>query len=147
MSQEAPEVESNELHETEDVEQAGAICIRRSNEATSEVLLVASLRHGRWGLPKGHIEEHETSKSTAEREAFEEAGVIGSADAQPFGSYHYFKDSSTRRHRVTVHMMKMRAVANSFPEKTIRKTKWFPVDEAARAASQPGLRALLLKLR
>ncbi|MEX2745609.1 NUDIX hydrolase [Rhizobium mongolense] len=75
-----------------DIEQAGAICIRRMRTSRPEVLLVSSRRNGRWGLPKGHIEPNENSKTTAEREAFEEAGVLGSADAEPFGSFHYFKD-------------------------------------------------------
>ncbi|MBP1881890.1 DNA mismatch repair protein MutT [Sinorhizobium mexicanum] len=73
--------------------------------------------------------------------------IIGSADASPLGSFYYFKDSSTRRYRVTVHVLEMQTLAKSFPEKAVRKTRWFSLDEAARAASQLGLRTLLLKLR
>ncbi|MBP1881891.1 ADP-ribose pyrophosphatase YjhB (NUDIX family) [Ensifer mexicanus] len=73
MRQKAPDFESNNSNEPEEIEQAGAICIRRSKTARPEVLLVGSRRNGRWGLPKDHIEDDEDSKSAAERGAFEEA--------------------------------------------------------------------------
>ncbi|WP_426129504.1 NUDIX domain-containing protein [Pararhizobium sp. PWRC1-1] len=49
-------------------------------------------RNGRWGFPKGHIEPNESSHA-AKREAFEEAGVSGTAVQSVFGSYTYTKDS------------------------------------------------------
>lgn len=68
-----------------------------------EVLLVGSLRDGRWGLPKGRIEADEKkSKAAAEREAFEEAGVLGVADPEPLGSFFYFKDPTPQRYMVAV---------------------------------------------
>ncbi|MCL2144959.1 MAG: NUDIX domain-containing protein [Endomicrobia bacterium] len=38
-------------------------------------LLIKSKRSGRWGFPKGHIEEGETGIETAKREIFEETGI------------------------------------------------------------------------
>ncbi|AYG64512.1 NUDIX hydrolase [Rhizobium jaguaris] len=64
-----------------------AICFRRADRGEVKVLLVASRRTGRWGLPKGHVESSETSRSTAEREAFEEAGVKGAVSPEVFGSF------------------------------------------------------------
>jgi hypothetical protein len=87
-------------------------------------------------LPEGHSEAHESSKATAEREAFKEAGVLGSTDAEPFGSFCYFKDSSIRRYGVTVHLLKLHSMANDFPERMTRKAKWFSLDEVLREASQ-----------
>ncbi|MDE1995072.1 MAG: NUDIX hydrolase, partial [Rhizobiaceae bacterium] len=129
-----------------DIEQAGAICLQRSASGTLRVLLVGSRRNGRWGLPKGHVEIDETTAMTAIREAFEEAGVCGLVDDQPFGSFTYFKDGVVRRYRVTAHVVEVRSIAKSFPEKTIRKCRWFSIEQAAAEASQPGLRELLEKM-
>lgn len=54
---------------------AGGV-VYRFKDATPELLLVSS-RYDKsiWVLPKGHIEEGESSDETAVREVFEEAGV------------------------------------------------------------------------
>lgn len=148
MLRETPhETWKHEATEAADIEQAGAICLRCTKKGALLVLLVGSRRNGRWGLPKGHIETDETSRDTAEREAFEEAGVRGTAAGKPFGSFFYFKDSSIRRYRVTAHLVEVRSIAKSFPEKATRKIRWFALEEAAAEASQPGLRTLLERLK
>lgn len=54
---------------------AGGIVFRR-NEKTKqvEILLIQDAKD-RWTIPKGHIEEDETPKATAEREISEETGL------------------------------------------------------------------------
>ena len=54
---------------------AGGV-VYRMKDTTPELLLVSS-RYDKsiWVLPKGHIEEGESSDETAVREVFEEAGV------------------------------------------------------------------------
>jgi ADP-ribose pyrophosphatase YjhB (NUDIX family) len=60
------------------VEQAGAITIKKENNEELLVLLVRSKKDpSHWVLPKGHMEEGETTERTALRELHEEAGVIG----------------------------------------------------------------------
>jgi len=147
MLHDTPEEHRTVTADIEDIEQAGAICIRQRKSGERQVLLVGSLRNGRWGLPKGHIEPNESTMAAAEREAFEEAGVRGSTSSRPFGTFLYFKDSSTRRYRVTVHLLQVTTLSKSFPERNVRKSKWFSIDEASREASQPGLRTLLQLLR
>ncbi|MGO4436865.1 NUDIX hydrolase [Rhizobium sp. RAF56] len=146
MFQEVQVSQSNFADAEQDVEQAGAICLRRSRKGKLRVLLVGSRRNGRWGLPKGHVEQSEGSNSAAAREAFEEAGVLGSVEEAVFGTFTYFKDTSTRRYHVTVHLLTTTSVARSFPEKAVRKTRWFSLEDAINVASQPGLRALLQTL-
>ena len=41
----------------------------------SKLLLVQGRRTGKWSLPKGHIEEHETFEECAKRELLEETGI------------------------------------------------------------------------
>jgi 8-oxo-dGTP pyrophosphatase MutT (NUDIX family) len=81
------------------IEQAGAICLRKADGREKvEVLLIGSLRNGRWGIPKGHVEPGETSWEAAEREAFEEAGIIGTAIERVVGSFVYTKDRAPLRY-------------------------------------------------
>ncbi|OWV96128.1 hypothetical protein ATY81_27855 [Rhizobium sp. R72] len=127
--------------------QAGAICFRRIGRDEVEVLMVASRRTGRWGLPKGHLESGETTRSAAEREAFEEAGVKGSVSPKIFGAFSYFKDTSSFCYDVSVHLIEVRSISFQFPEKDVRTTKWFPLREAIEQAGRPALKALLLRFK
>jgi 8-oxo-dGTP pyrophosphatase MutT (NUDIX family) len=53
----------------------GAVVYKISGEEEPLFLLVKSKISGRWGFPKGHIEEGETGIETARREIFEETGL------------------------------------------------------------------------
>ncbi|MCJ9719872.1 NUDIX hydrolase [Agrobacterium sp. SHOUNA12C] len=122
------------------IEQAGAICLRkRKGQDVAEVLLIGSRRNGRWGIPKGHVEVGEASRHTAQREAFEEAGVEGKALKKVVGSFTYRKDGSPFQYRVTVHILHVRQLVENFPEKGLRKTKWVPITAASREVARSGL--------
>lgn len=99
-----------------DLQQAGAICYRRNGSGRLRVLLVGSLRNGRWGIPKGHLDPGETSSVAALREAFEEAGVAGEVDPEVFGSFSYQKDSTLHRYHVAVHLLEVSGIATDFPK-------------------------------
>jgi 8-oxo-dGTP pyrophosphatase MutT (NUDIX family) len=130
-----------------DVAQAGALCYRRNENGGVEILFVGSRRNGRWGIPKGHVEGGEVSSAAALREAFEEAGVSGVVDKTVFGTFSYRKDTSPNQYQVAVHLLKVSRIADKFPEKGVRKTRWFPLETALREAAQPGLRLLLSSIR
>src|SRR5262249_56589584 len=49
----------------------------RSNGARTEVMLVTSRETRRWIIPKGWPHKGRTTHSSAAREAYEEAGVVG----------------------------------------------------------------------
>jgi len=53
---------------------AGGIVWRRNQKGGIEILLIQDAKD-RWTIPKGHIEEGETPKQTAEREIREETGL------------------------------------------------------------------------
>lgn len=53
---------------------AGGIVFRRNKTNDLEILLTQDAKD-RWTIPKGHIEEGETAKETAEREVREETGL------------------------------------------------------------------------
>lgn len=53
---------------------AGGVVWRRNKSGGIEILLIQDAKD-RWTIPKGHIEEGETAKQTAEREIQEETGL------------------------------------------------------------------------
>ncbi|MGR9431322.1 NUDIX hydrolase [Rhizobium leguminosarum] len=111
-----------------------------------DILFVGSRRNGRWGIPKGRVEDGEASSAAALREAFEEAGVVGIVDEAVFGSLSYRKETGPSHYRVAVHLLQDLGFADKFPEKSIRKTRWFPLKDAVRDAAQPGLRTLMSRV-
>ena len=69
-----------------DYEQSGVVPYRWL-EGRLEVLLITSLRRGRWIIPKGIVEPDMTPAESAAMEAFEEAGVKGRVGTEPIGEY------------------------------------------------------------
>ena len=69
---------------------AAAVCCRRTTAGEVEVLLVRSSDGERWTFPKGSVEPWEAwAHRTAEREAWEEAGVRGEVDPKRLGLYRH----------------------------------------------------------
>ena len=126
------------------VQQAGAICFRPSADSFPEVLLVASRRNGRWGIPKGRIEAGETSRAAAAREAMEEAGVRGRVSIGAVGSFLYTKDSIDLSYHLSVHLLEVHETFSDFPERQSRSLLWAPFETAVREVFHPKLRELLL---
>lgn len=54
---------------------AGGIIFRRNTKTNEVEILLIQDAKDRWTIPKGHIEEGETAKETAEREIREETGL------------------------------------------------------------------------
>ena len=109
-----------------------------------EVLLVSSRGTRRWVLPKGWPKKGCKPHVTAAREAQEEAGVIGEIGRKSLGSYSYLKDGETSLVcRVDVFPLEVKRQRKTWPEKSQRTTKWFPLALAAEAVDEPGLKELI----
>jgi 8-oxo-dGTP pyrophosphatase MutT (NUDIX family) len=121
----------------------------RMRDGFLEVMLVTSRRRGRWIVPKGWQVAGCTPSQSAEREAFEEAGVIGRAASEPIGSYRYSRprdDGSLEQRHVTVFGLYVLETLLNWLEKGQRKRQWWPIAEACEVVDEPGLAELLKTL-
>lgn len=130
-------------------QQYAAICYRAAKKPGREqVLLLTSRDTGRWVVPKGWPISGKKAHAVVEREAYEEAGVRGTAEKEPFGFYHYMKGLQTGLKvpvRVQVHLLEVEEMLKNFPEKGSRQLEWVSPEEAATRVNEPELQALLLE--
>jgi 8-oxo-dGTP pyrophosphatase MutT (NUDIX family) len=110
-------------------DQSGVIPYRKK-DGKLEVLLVTSIRKKNWIVPKGFIEYNMSPFQSAKKEAFEEAGVKGSDTTKILGSYKVRKNGSELLTKI--YSMKVTRVFKDYPEKNLRKRKWFSVYDAAK---------------
>ena len=124
--------------------QSAVIPYRRADTGL-EFLLVESRSGKRWVIPKGVKEPDLGPAESATKEAFEEAGVRGTVDPEPLGSYTYGKWGGTCT--VTVFGME---VSECLPEgewaESHRKRRWLAPGEAASRLDESGLRKLVGEL-
>ncbi len=113
-------------------------------------MLITSRDTGRWVIPKGNPIPGLASHETAAQEAYEEAGIRGIPCPTPIGSFGYRKKRRTGRYRdliVTVYPLAFVEQLDDWPERHQRDTRWFPLDRAAAAVDEPGLKALIAAFR
>lgn len=106
--------------------------------------LVTSRSGRRWVIPKGQIDPGHTPGEAALVEAWEEAGLVGTLDPEPVGTYVYEKLGRT--HHVLVYRMAVTEAHETYPEVSARQRVWATVDEAIDRVDEPGLRDLLRRL-
>lgn len=126
--------------------QVAALCYRGDGE-DKEVLLVTSRGTGRWILPKGWPMDGKNDADAAAQEAWEEAGVKkGQLDRAPIGEYSYAKElngGGLAHCSARVFPLKVKKLANDFPEADQRSRRWVSPVEAAEMVQEKGLRKLL----
>lgn len=121
----------------------------RTRKGQIEVCLVTSRGTGRWILPKGWPEKHLTHAEAAAVEAYEEAGLRGTPEPRPCGSFTASKGVEPDMQlnvRQDVFLLPEPEQLDEFPEKGERKVRWMTLDDAMEAADEPGLKALLASL-
>lgn len=123
--------------------QSAAIPMRKVNGA-EEVLLVTSIKTGKWILPKGIVEPGYTPFDSAAKEAWEEAGVKGTVAEKPSGSYTARKWGGNCT--VEAYVLSVNEEAADWLEAGKRQRRWFPLKEAAKKVSPPAAAHLLKEL-
>lgn len=134
---------------TELAHQVAALPVRRGADGGLLVLLVTTLQTHRWIIPKGWPSPGQQDCVSAAREAREEAGVLGDADAASIGTYVYEKRraSGCVPVEVAVYLLEVREQLDAWPEGERRQRAWFTPADAAALVQEPGLRDILLRLR
>ena len=123
------------------VPQAAAVPLRVVAPGRVEVLLITSRGGKRWIVPKGMTWFRRDASATAEREAYEEAGVGGEVSRAAVGSYDYRKRGLV--HRVAVYGLRVTRVYDDWPERGLRARRWASRRDALRLVEPKELRALI----
>lgn len=118
----------------------------RSTENGPDILLVTSRISRHWLLPKGWPMPGKIDCQSALQEAFEEAGVEGTAGEQPIGTYRYdkiLKNGSAVPCLVDVFALHVTDLLDDWPESAQRERRWFNVLSAAEQVAEPDLARFL----
>ncbi|MGQ9798094.1 MAG: NUDIX hydrolase [Ignavibacterium sp.] len=122
-----------------------AVIPYRLNEGKLEILLITSIRKKNWIVPKGYIEFNLTPFESAKKEAYEEAGVVGSNETVEVGQF--IAEKKNRKELIKVYTMAVDEELNDYPEKNLRKRKWFTFDEALEKVQNTQIKNFIKKLK
>jgi len=122
--------------------QQSSVIPYRINKGKLEILLVLSSKKKHFVIPKGIIEPGLTAQQSAEKEAFEEAGVKGQIDNNFVGEYQYQKWSATCH--VQVYPLKVtELIADENWQESHRGRHWIKIKEAKKKIFQAELKTIL----
>ena len=117
------------VHETT----SGGIIFRRSAKNNElEILLIKDAKN-RWTIPKGHVEEGEEPKDTAEREIREETGLQQMNVRDWLGKVNFRYRRNHTLVLMTMHIYLVQALGQTdrlHPEDWLSDIQWLPATEA-----------------
>ncbi|WP_342455436.1 NUDIX hydrolase [Aquabacter sediminis] len=128
--------------------QYAALPYRVRQDGEVQLRLVTSRETRRWVIPKGWPMKGIPPHKAAAREAYEEAGLLGSIASAPLGIYRYDKRLSATRSvlcEVMVFPMKVKRYLKKWPERSQRVGFWFSIETAASVVQEPELASLILE--
>ena len=122
-----------------------AVIPYRMRKNQLQVMLIGSSKRNHWVVPKGIHEPGLSAQKSAEKEAYEEAGIRGTVSKTMLGEYEYPKWGASCR--VEVYAMSVREILpDSEWEETHRGRKWLSIDEAAGLIKEPLMRPMIQSL-
>jgi phosphohistidine phosphatase len=122
--------------------QSGVIPYRK-RRGKLELLMVTSTGKKRWVIPKGVKEPHLSHRKSAEKEAWEEAGIRGKVSRPAIGAYRYRKWGGTCT--VRVFAMEVSKIVRDW-EESFRDREWLPHREALRRIKSKELQQIVRRL-
>ena len=122
--------------------------MKRAADGTTQVLLVTSRETHRWVVPKGWPFPDRADHLAAAEEAWEEAGVRGTADPRVLGTFTYQKRRRNGSVSLTVAVYALMVTEElaTWPEAKQRARDWFDLRDAATAVEEAELKRILLSL-
>ncbi len=125
---------------------AGGVVVRGS-----EVVVIVPVKRDAagnkvLGLPKGHIDGHETPEQAATREVREETGVEAEL-VDELGEVRYTYQRGGRRiaKRVRFYLFDYRSGDVADHDHEIEQARWLPLEEAARTLTYEGEREMVAR--
>lgn len=113
---------------------AGGIIFRRSPKKPQDIqILLIQDAKNRWTIPKGHIEEGETAKQTAEREIREETGLAEMRVLNWLGKINFRYRRASSLVLMTTEIFLVKALGDTDklqPEDWMNGIKWFKATDA-----------------
>lgn len=116
----------------------------RKIEGAIQILLITSIRKKKWIVPKGYVEFNLHPFESAKKEAYEEAGITGTNETIELGFYK--KEKSTGVISVRVYSMEVLKILEDFPEKKLRKRKWYSLEDAIITVGIPEVSEMIKSL-
>ena len=110
-----------------------------------ELIIITSIKKQKWIFPNGYIEFNLSAFESAKKEAYEEAGVIGENETVELGAFQLKKKNETAL--VKVFSMEVTKELKDYPEKNLRKRKWFTLDETNSEIINGEMKSFITKLR
>ena len=118
---------------------AGALLWRESSELKIEIALIHRPRYDDWSLPKGKIEEGESSLRCAFREVIEETGITPQFGRE-LGSVEYKEPAGLKR----VKYWAAKALTDEFlPNEEVDEIKWLNTEDALSVATHESDRSII----
>lgn len=111
---------------------SGGMVFRRNKKNEVEILLIQDAKD-RWTIPKGHIEEGESAKETAEREIREETGLQKMKVMNWLGKINFRYRRATSLVLMTTEIFLVQAQGDTDdlkPEDWMNGIGWFSANEA-----------------
>lgn len=137
---------SPRVEQPEGIRQSGALPYTIIDGRVA-VLLITSRRTGKWIFPKGAVEPNMTAWDSAAKEALEEAGVVGTIETEPLGSYLAGSGSQTSMPvEIDLYPLRVTGQLDDWKEKGQRLRHWTTLREARRLLADPAMRRLAVLL-
>ena len=136
--------------ETVEETSAGGLVVDRWHPDAAVALIGRVDRRGRlrWSLPKGHLEDGETSRQAAVREVEEETGIRGRVVA-PLGTIDFWFVAGERRIHKTVHHYLLHRTGGALSDEDVEVTEvaWVPLGQVPERLAFRDERALVGRAR
>ena len=121
------------------VQQTAAVPYRWRKNTLQLCLITTS--SGNWIFPKGRLASKETLIKTAQKEAWEEAGLRGTIDPIPLGCFQFPKGK--QKPLIAAMLMEVSTTRSKWPEMDKRRREWLGPTQVSALLTYPSLGEVL----